>query len=67
VVDDYVEHEVHASGVQGATKVLEVIGSTEMRVERVEVLSPVSVELREWTCPIRVAISLTRGMALRNQ
>ena len=67
VVDDYVEHEVHASGVQRATKVLEVVGSSEMRVERVEVLSPVSVELRESTCPIRVAISLTRGMGLRNQ
>ena len=67
MVDDYVKHEVHASGVQRATKVLEVVGSTEMRVERVEILSPVSVELRESTCPIWVAISLTRGMALHNQ
>ena len=44
MVDHHIDHEVHISLVQGIGKRKQVFLSTKVRIELVDVLSPITVE-----------------------
>src|SRR5271163_4228223 len=44
MIDYYVNHEIHSAIMEGARECLEIVGSAKIRVERVNILLPITME-----------------------
>src|ERR1700722_6454697 len=43
MIDYYVSHEIHSTSMEGARECLEIVGSAEIRVERINILLPITM------------------------